>query len=335
MKNNYILFWSDWDLYTQSFADLQGLSNTRYINSPTMYMSKIKASIYNEIHKHPRINKILGKYFKELWVKPEYWYSSYYKDDFNNNNEKVFIFSRTWIQGEFEKYIDFLKNQYPNSHYVLVLFDLCKKNGGLNIEWAKRNFDIILSFDHGDCEKYNFIYYPLVFSKFYGEINKDTHTDVFFCGQPKDRFKEIISCLEKLWENEVKTDVHLIWVDPKEQVYKNKITYHDNVIPYRENLNYFLNSNCILEIMQGGGLGYTQRMCEAIAFDKKIITNNPLIHNAPFYNPEFILQINNANDITPELCKKIKKTESVDYQYKEQLSPIKLLDFIENKLLEL
>lgn len=34
--------------------------------------------------------------------------------------------------------------------------------------------------------------------------------------------------------------------------------------------------------MQQNGTGYTQRMCEAVALDKKIITNNSKINEAPF-----------------------------------------------------
>lgn len=32
------------------------------------------------------------------------------------------------------------------------------------------------------------------------------------------------------------------------------------------------------------------------------------------------------------MCEKIKKKEKVDYHYKEKLSPIELLEFIDNKL---
>ena len=180
--------------------------------------------------------------------------------------------------------------------------------------------------------QYGFVYHPLVFSCYRGVIDDMSNSDVYFLGQPKNRLKEIISCLEQLWKNDIKTDVHLIWVDTKEQVYQDKISYHDNVIPYQTNLQHFIHANCALELMQHGGVGYTQRMCEAIAFDKKIITNNALVHKAPFYNPNFIYQIKSAADITPEICQRIKKVEPVDYHYKEQISPLELLQFIEDKL---
>lgn len=120
-------------------------------------------------------------------------------------------------------------------------------------------------------------------------------------------------------------------MDKNEQVYKDLIHYPISM-SYQDNLQHVLHCNCELEIMQAGGFGYTQRMCEVIAFDKKLITNNPTVHEAPFYNSDYIFQIEKPTDITKEMCEKIKKRDIVDYHYKEKLSPIELLEFIEKKL---
>ena len=155
--------------------------------------------------------------------------------------------------------------------------------------------------------------------------------DVYFLGAVKNRYQEILKCIEKLWEFGVTTDVNLVGVNSAEQKYKDKIHYIDNM-PYLDNLQHVLHCNCELEIMQAGGFGYTQRMCEVISLDKKLITNNPMVHEAPFYNPDYVFQIEKPSDITKEMCEKIKKKEKVDYHYKEKLSPIELLEFIDNKL---
>ena len=277
-------------------------------------------------------NRKMERLFGNLWPKPDFWYPSYFVNDFDNNNELVFVFDTEWVHGEFANYVSFLKQNNPEAKFVLICTDLWQTLGVNGLNGTKANFDLVLSFDQNDCKKYGFTYHPLVFSPFQGKIEDMPNYDVFFLGQSKNRLPEILACLEKLWENEVTTDVYLIWVDPKDQVYKDRITYVNEVIPYKTNLQHFLHANCALEIMQHGGVGYTQRMCEAIAFDKKIITNNKLIHEAPFYNPSYIFQFNSAADITPGLCQWIKRVERVDYHYKEQISPIELLQFIENKL---
>lgn len=332
MQKNYVIFWRKWDLYEQSFLDLKDIPYTRFVNSPTFYMHGIKKHIYEVQHRHPRVNRKIERLLGNLWLKPNFWYPSYFMNDFDNNNELVFVFDTEWVQGEFTNFIYYLKKSNPGSKYVLICTDLWQTLGVSDLDETIANFDLVLSFDQNDCHKYNFTYHPLVFSSFQGELADMPDSDVFFLGQPKNRLPEILACLEKLWENDVKTDVHLVWVDTNEQVYKDRINYVDKVIPYRTNLQHFLHANCALEIMQNGGVGYTQRMCEAIAFDKKIITNNKLIHEAPFYNPSYIFQIKSATDITPELCQQIKRREDVDYHYKEQISPIELLQFIEKKL---
>lgn len=332
MHYNHVIFWSDYyGLYEQSFSDLYDKPYARYIASPARHLPDILKTIYNEHRIHPRINRMISRLFSNKWNPIDLWYPYHFRNDFDTNRDIVFVFSRDWLKGEFVHYIDYLKQKYPQSRYVLFCADLWKTDI-IDVSWAKSKFDLILSFDQNDCATYGFTYHPLVFSGFHDVVDDMPKSDVYFLGQPKDRFSEIMACLEKLWENGVSTDIQLVNVAPEDQVYKDKISYTDQWVPYKTNLQHFLHANCVLELMQHGGVGYTQRMCEAIAFDKKIITNNALIHEAPFYNEDYIFQIKSADDITPDVCLRIKKEEPVDYHYREQISPIELLEFIENHL---
>lgn len=332
MHYNHVIFWYDYyGLYEQSFSDLYDKPYARFITTPAQYLSDRMRAIYYEHRIHPRVNRMISHLFANRWSPINIWYPAHFKNDFDEKKDIVFIFSWNWLKGEFIQYIDYLKANYPRSRYVLFCTDLWQTDN-IDACWAKSKFDLILSFDQNDCEKYGFTYHPLVFSQYHGELKNMPKSDVYFLGQPKDRFCEIISCLEKMWEKGVTTDVQLVNVALENQVYKDKISYTDQWVPYRTNLQHFLHANCVLELMQHGGVGYTQRMCEAIAFDKKIITNNALIHKAPFYNSDYIFQIKKADDITPELCSRIKKEEPIDYHYKEQISPVELLEFIENHL---
>lgn len=332
MRNSYVIFWNDyWGLYKQSFSDLNNKPYARCIWSPTDYMSHIPYFAYKLYTKLKKFSRRRGLAWGDGLIKPDIWFPMYFQGDFSEKNNLVFVFSPYWLKGEHVGYVDFLKQRYPQCRFVLFCCDLWNTLG-LDINYVKSTMDLILSFDQNDCKKYGFLYHPLVFSEYHGDLEKMPKSDVYFLGQPKDRFSKIISCLEKMWENDVTTDIQLVNVAPEEQVYKDKITYIDQWVPYKTNLHHFMHANCVLELMQRGGVGYTQRMCEAIAFDKKIITNNALIHEAPFYNPNYIFQITSADDISPELCECIKKEEKVDYHYKEKISPVELLEFIEKNL---
>ena len=101
---------------------------------------------------------------------------------------------------------------------------------------------------------------------------------------------------------------------------------------YGDNLQHVIHTKCLLEIMQKGQIGYTQRAVEAVCLGKKLLTNNPIIKDAPFYKQEFISQFEKSGDIDIAFINNIPDSELIDYQYKEKLSPIELLDFIDERL---
>jgi hypothetical protein len=101
-------------------------------------------------------------------------------------------------------------------------------------------------------------------------------------------------------------------------------------MPYIENLKHIKKSKCLLEIMQGGGHGYTLRACEAIMYDKKMITDNPEISCAPFYRPELISVFDRAEHIDPSFV--TTEPAVADYKWKEKLSPLKLLEYIDKRI---
>lgn len=330
MRYKFIIVGSSWDLYKQSYSDLYDKDFAEYICEPPQNIQGIDRIIYNIQH-NPHIYNRINLPFKERWFK-------YYFQESSNVDNLCFVFFGRNLLDDYQGYQQYLKKLYPEAKFVLFFQDLFymhhdRKNNGLNLSEIEAQFDLILSFDQNDCKKYGFTYHPLVFSSFHGQLKEMPFFDVYFLGKAKNRLFEIVACFEKLWDCGVSTDIYLVGVDEKKQVYKDKIHYINNM-SYPENLQHVLHCNCELEIMQAGGHGYTQRMCEVISLDKKLITNNPIVHEAPFYNPDYIFQIKSAEDITSEMCEKIKKHEPVDYHYKENLSPVELLQFIEKHLSE-
>lgn len=101
---------------------------------------------------------------------------------------------------------------------------------------------------------------------------------------------------------------------------------------YIDNLKHIVKTNCVLEIMQHGGHGYTQRVGEVIIYDKKLITNNSEIKSAPFYNSTSILVLNNIDDIDSNLAFFDNFDRKVNFYNKQDISPIRLLEFITEHL---
>ncbi|KGE13917.1 hypothetical protein [Sphingobacterium deserti] len=97
---------------------------------------------------------------------------------------------------------------------------------------------------------------------------------------------------------------------------KNKPVYIDTV------LEEYKNSKVIVDLMREGQEGLSFRIFEAMALEKKIITDNPRIKDYDFYDPQNILCINNdLSEIdntffeTPyrPLADKIYKKYTLDY----------------------
>ena len=288
-----------------------------------MYISdqQFKSNIIIRFH-FGRLNKYINLPLKSLWN------PTFFKGEFQNNKPICFVFTSIWPNiAETTSLLPYLKKHYQGSKVVLFLQDLYKF---VRVDYTK--YDLSLSFDYGDSEQYGFIYHPLVFSNINQQRDNNSPLyDIYFLGKAKNRLNEIIEAFEILNSAGLSLDFNIVGVKEKDQIYPDKIKYID-MIPYQDNLNHILSSKCVLEIMQKGGLGFTQRTVECVGLNRKMLTNNPMITRAPFYNPNYISQFKSFEDIDKNFLNKLKEDEVVDYEYKDNLSPIELLCFIDRKL---
>lgn len=72
------------------------------------------------------------------------------------------------------------------------------------------------------------------------------------------------------------------------------------------------------------------REIEAVSMGKMIVTNNAMVHEAPFYNSESICQYFDPNEISEQFAEKIKKSNGVNYKNKGIFSPFRFLDLLES-----
>lgn len=321
MKYNYVILGSEADFYIASYADLFNCSYAKYLWRRIDTNNSIITFLYR-IHMSPITNKFIKLPMKSIWNR---WV---FREKFDNDNPICFLFFAGRNREINNGAIYYLRSKYKNCKMVLFYQDLVKKSALPQIEKIRNQFDLILSFDQLDVKKYNLLYYPLVYSKTdikKGDIPK---SDIYFVGKAKDRLEDIREVYNRLKDVGLKCDFHITEVSP-EDIREDGIVYNMPV-SYEENLQRIKASKCILEIMQKGGHGYTLRYCEAIMYDKKIITNNPEIKEAPFYSEQRIQVFENPQEIKSKFV--LEGEEKVDYGYKDKLSPKRLLDFLDNKL---
>lgn len=335
-KYKYIFLGSEGELAGFSFSDLKVLSNTIYVPGFYSQFGKFAKALFH-LHTNNKFNTIVNLPFKQLWCKTVL---KKIPISPTSGETLVYVCQRGWADYEPQlRFIDYIKNKNSKAKFVLFLEDLFstyrthdRGNHPYTPEFVKEKFDLIISFDYGDCEKYGFLYHPLVFSKYQGIGDERIKSDVYFLGAAKNRLHEILHSYEVLTKNGLKCDFHIAGVKEVERMYAESIDYEPK-ITYMENLRLAAQSRCILELMQKGGKGFTQRTYEAIGLGKILLTNNEVINTAPFFNPEYIIQFVAPEDITKEQIETIKKApEYVEYNYIEKISPVEFVSFIESHL---
>lgn len=181
----------------------------------------------------------------------------------------------------FSKLTPLIKRKY------LWLWNPLKIKYSLNkkIDYIKKLDFEICTFNHKDSEKYKLT----LKNQFYDMYPKNIELgelkfDFYFLGSVKNRMNEINILKQHL---------------DKFKIYFHIVETPDQIIPYRDNINFIKQSRCIVDLIQKEQTGITLRPLEALAFQKKLITNNINIKTETFYHSKniFIIGIDNINDI--------------------------------------
>jgi hypothetical protein len=320
LKYNYILAGVD-RYYSSVYKDLQNKPNIKCYKS---YIDGIKSKFIQLIVRatfNIRLNKYIQTPFKH------FTYPMILRNNFKDRRSICYIFLENQYAVINTSYIDYLKRKYTNAKFVLYMQDLVSSLPYYNINEYKNKFDLILSYDKGDCEKYKLEFYPTPYSTFDGlQHSTKEKSDVFFCGYAKQRFRTILDVYDKCSNAGLKCLFFIMGVSIENQVKRKGIIYN-TPISYEENIAYVKQSRCILEIMQDNATGFTLRLWESITYDKHLLSNNKSIRNSNFYNPDnvhFVQDQDSYDWITKEVI--------YSDEIKKSLSPLSLIERIDSLL---
>ena len=337
MNYNFAIFSYNSDYYKFCYEDVVNLKTVHYqpkriskehpflcLNTDLNKLGRIA----HRIHHSNLLNKLVKIPLKNLW------YKTYFKHSFEENKPICFLFFGRNITSYMYPYIEYLKDIYPNSKYVCYFQDLIITHHNINISKVKEVFDLVISYDISDSIKYCLKYHPTVYSKATVEVDNTTpKSDIYFLGAAKNRLDQIYQAYDYFQSKNLKCEFYITDVSLEQQRKRRGIHFISGM-SYSENLKHVFNSKCILEINQAKALGETLRSWEAITQNKKLITNNTLIINSKFYHPQNILIYN--DDLFKEDEEQFLKNfdKSPNYNYNDEFSPIKLLEFISRELSE-
>lgn len=217
--------------------------------------------------------------------------------------------------------IDHLRKRYKDSRYVAYYTDIHYARSHIT-KITRQEFDKIYIFDASEASKMGIDYYPISFSKGF-------FCDVSYVGQDKGRLEEIVKIYDHLNSSGVNCSFYLSEVPKEKQILRKGIKY-GKMMDYDTSLQYIVNSNCVLELRVGDVTSYSDRVQKAIAYNKKILTNNPSIKNNPFYTPDMVQIYTDVDKIDPCFVK--ASVNKVSYNYNDEFSPIHFLNEIKTEL---
>mgnify|MGYP001851809462 CR=1 FL=1 len=310
-----------------ALTDLENSGEGKVINTVLPYNTRSLLYKFALLHFSKKINDIVNLPFKNKWFP---LFADYICDD---ESSELLILIYDWNKFANNKdFLYYLRCKFRNCKLVYVFTNI------VNISGANRNnflnrlheyYDLINTYDFADAKKYGFNYLPNMYSKIIK--SKGSYNNIiFFVGEAKDRLDFIHKVYNRIHELGYSTEFYVVNVSENATIYSEGIVYNKR-ISYYEVINHVNNSGCILDIIQGESEGFTLKVCEAIYYNKLLITTNSRIKELPFYDERFMIYIEKPEDICADTFRHIGKC-----QYSEEaIKYFSVKNYIEKTLKEL
>ena len=276
----------------------------------------------HDIHYSRKVNRFFEMPGKFLW---NHWYTLH-NYPFVKDETYVIIFMNGSLRHYYNKwYLRSIKKQHTNVKLCLLIFDKSIYYGARRAINMRKCFDYVFSFDEEDCKKYGFIRFYNCFSR-PTEIYKDRskQSDAFFIGNANGRLEKLQETFKYIEKKDSNCKFFITGVEIGNQDKIENVTYNKEMSFYEE-MSYSYNSNCLVEILREGQTGISLRVCEAIAFNKKLITNNKKILQMPFFDGRYMRVFTSPDEINIAF---IKEKIDVCYNDTDIFSPVRILDLI-------
>lgn len=279
------------------------------------------------LHYSKKLNTFFELPFKEIW------FSSFAKYLNLEDDEDLIFLIYDWNKlSNNRKFLSFLRRKYKGCKLVYIFTNIVKISGAnINhfVDSLKEYYDLVNTYDMADAKKYGFNYLPNMYSRLI-EIGKPQNDSVFFVGAAKDRLSFIHSAYKRIHELGFSTDFYVSGVRTDEMQYVDGIKYNIR-LSYPNVVDHVNMSSCVLDIIQGDSEGYTLKVCEAIYYNKILISTNPKIKELPFYDSRYMIFIQKPEDITEESFRYVDNC-----QYSEEaIEYFSVCNYLKNTLKEL
>lgn len=325
MKYNYIFYNISNDYLEPIFGEYRSYKNIRVFDKAFNFKNYFEEKIFF-LHWSNKINAKLKLPLKR------FWYTKMYGSEFDNNKPNCFIFYGGKYVSEDLGLINYIRSRNPKNKIVVWYGDLISKNKQHKFDFVSKNVDLVLSYDKKEAEYYGIRHIDFGYTSIQ-KHHKQTNFkyDVYFVGNAKDRYEDILSVYKKLNYKGLSCDFYISGVD-KDKQYNSKGLNYISQMPYSENIKHIINSKCILEIKQRYSEAPTIRAMEATIYKRKLLTNCKDIRNVSYINKQESFLFENSSNIDIDFLKSEIDYSSFNLEQSNELSPISRIKFIESIL---
>ena len=324
-KYNYIFYGASNGFVELMMGEYNDMDNAALMEDPFVSNNKFLKCLY-KAHTYAYTNKYFEIPFKGIWNR-----HCSIPEKFDARPICFVFFPKYTTNKELHKY---LRKTYPGCKLVLQFWNLVSRNIGwfpnLDLDYIKKEFDLVLSFDKNDCITYGLQYYDAQTPRKQNlKMSTDKYeSDVVFIGRGKNRNEKVNEIYDML--TEAGFSCYFVIVEKERKLYTdNGIIYTNKLMPYGEILQHVVDSRCVLEIVQDGQYGFSCRSKEALIYNKKLITNNKIIKDQRFYPSKDICFFEKSDDINLDM---LRDYTAVDHKYKDDYSNEKVIELIESIL---
>lgn len=316
----YIIVDDEHELYKQMYSDILLKKSKKFdveeikrITIPTILKPFYKLHFSDKINSHFFIP------LKSIWNR----FYQLHQYDYKDSERYCIIFLNGTLRTHYsKKYFEKLKAKHTNIKLVMILYDSKTNPSSKRAYELIDVFDTIFSFDEADCKKYGFEYIYSTFSiPDFVKTNSKYYSSAFFIGYGQGRLNILKKTFQKITQKLDKCVFIIAGVNTKEQERIKGVKYN-KTLSYKEELMYAYNTECVVEIVREGQTGVTLRTCEAVAFNKKLLTNNKNLKNMPFYDERYMYIFDDVDDIDMNF---LLNRDSVLYEKNDYFSPINIL----------
>lgn len=289
----------------RSWEDIKFVKNGKMINAHFPVKTRVIKNLVR-MHYSERVNQIVHLPWKQIWFR--YFVYSLCNE---RNTELVLIIYDGNKLGNDERFLKYLRKYYKNLKLIYIITNEVRYSiANRNHFFEKLDFyyDIIYGFHEPDGKKFGIDIIPLVYSK-----NNICHGKsgpcLFFAGEAKNRLKILKDVYYKIRELGFDANFFILHVNDNDITEEDGFTYN-HPISYDDVLRYTQESAVLIEVPQDGLEAITIKTCEAVYYNKLLITTNPKIKEMPFYDPRYMLCIEDIREITADF---LEHWDEVEY----------------------